>query len=110
MEMGQLRKWSLKHLAHRAGGEPGLGIAAIALTSITAFSFLHPHPVVLPMLSAILVVVALGMAAFIAWRHRDEPASLPDRMLLAGLIIFFGFIAGILADADAMVQSLQAAR
>lgn len=88
--------------------EPGLGVAAVALTSVTAFALLHPHPLVLPLLSIILVTAALGLSGIVYLRHRGAPGSIVDRLHLAGLMIFFGFAAAMLGDPDPAVKSLDA--
>lgn len=83
-----------------------LKFGAVALSLVTFVAMLHPSPLVLPFLSAILVTASIGIASAIAWRHRAEPQTFPDRMALPGLLVFFGFAAAIICDPDQVVQAL----
>lgn len=109
MDTSNVRTNALKDTAD-GQGEPGLAIAAIALSCVTAVALLHPHPLVLPLLSVILVMASLGLSAFVAFQHRHESGSLIDRLHLAGLIMFFGFAAAMMGDPDPAVKSLEALR
>ena len=103
------------HATTGSDGDQSLLIAGGVMAFVTAAALLHPHPLALPLLSAVLVLVAFALAASaLAWRYfhkgKDVPAR-PDHMSglidLSGLIVFFGFAAAILCDPNAAVQSLQ---
>lgn len=108
MEYGHTRLETLDDARQGSQNDPGLSIAAIALTSILAFAWLHPHPLVLPLLSIILVAAALAVSGVIWLRNRTASGSLVEKLHLAGLILFFGFAAAIMGDPDPAVKSLEA--
>ena len=110
MKTGELHYRTTKPKTNGLDSDPGIAIAAVALTFVTAIAWLHSHPLVLPMLSVILVTASIVMAGFAAWRHRGTTTPLSDRLHLAGLIIFFGFVAAIIGDPDPAVKSLDAMR
>lgn len=87
---------------------PDLSIATIALTSILAFGWFHPHPLVLPLLSIILVAAAFAVSGCIWLRERTSAGSLSEKLHLPALILFFGFAAAIIGDPDPAVKSLEA--
>lgn len=107
MKSGELRYETLNDRSHGSEEEPGIGIAAVALTFVTATAWLHSHPLVLPLLSILLVGAAIVIAAFVAWRDRRLATPRSDRFHLAGLVIFFGFAAAIMGDPDPAVRSLE---
>ncbi len=78
----------------------------MALAFANCAALLHPNPLVLAALGAVLVVGGFAMAAVIAIRRRGDRARLPDRMLLPALIVFFGFVAAVLSDVDRVMQGL----
>lgn len=110
MEFGHSRIETLEDVRQGSQNDPGLSIAAIALTSILAFAWLHPHPLVLPLLSIILVAASLVVAGVIWLRNRGKQGSIIEKLHLAGLILFFGFAAAIMGDPDPAVKSLDALR
>ncbi len=88
-----------------AGGS--LPITAWVLALVTVMALLLPDPLVVMLLSTVLVLAGFLAAGYVALKHRNSAAPLADRMLLPGLIVFFGFAASILGDPDAAVMSLQ---
>lgn len=110
MDTGHLRYDDVNGASRGSEGEPGIGVAAIALCAVTFAAWVNSNPLVLPLLSVILVVAALVVAAVVAWRHRGSGRGLIGRMHLAGLIMFFGFAASIMGDPDLAVKSLDALR
>jgi hypothetical protein len=90
--------------------EPGIGIAAVALSCVTAIAWLHSHPLVLPLLSVILVSASLLMAGAVVLRRRGTAMPLVERLHLAGLVMFFGFAAAIMGDPDLAVKALDGQR
>ena len=111
MSFGRVPTNSLPKFLTSSDGGPTLAIAGTALAIVLFAAWLHPHPIVLPLLSIILVLAALVVAAFIAvQRHlagegmRGTP--LLERMLLPGLLMFCGFAAAMMGDPDLAVQSL----
>lgn len=110
MELGQSRLNTLDDVRQGSQNDPGLSIAAIALTSILAFAWLHPHPLVLPLLSIILVAASLAASAVIWLRNRGAAGSIVEKLHLPGLILFFGFAAAIMGDPDPAVKSLESLR
>ncbi|MDX2157569.1 MAG: hypothetical protein SFW09_13780 [Hyphomicrobiaceae bacterium] len=81
-------------------------MAVLAVVSLVALA--HPNPLVLPILSAILVIGALVVyfVRRLAARRRGIPAG--DGMLLPALMLFFGFAAAIFSDSERVAQSLAA--
>ncbi len=110
MKAGELRYEASKHKTNGLDSDPGIAIAAVALTFVTAVAWLHSHPLVLPLLSIILVTASVAMAGVVAWRHRGSSTPLTNRLHLAGLVIFFGFVAAIIGDPDPAVKSIDALR
>ena len=112
---------SNSHLGRRSDvttgsdGHQNLLIVGGVLTLVTAAALLHPHPLALPLLSAVLVVPGLALAGFAwAWRFFHKGKGVPARpgqmsglIDLSALMVFFGFAAAILGDPDAAVHSLQ---
>lgn len=110
MKIGELSYETAKHKTNGLDSDPGIAIAAVALTFVTAIAWLHSHPLVLPLLSIILVTASVVMAASTAWQYRGSSAPLTDRLHLAGLVVFFGFIAAIIGDPDPAVKTIDAMR
>lgn len=108
MTFEQFRSWG-DHTASSDGG-PSMGITATALIGVTALALMHPHPLVLPLLSILLVTGGMIAAAIQTMRYRNTAASLIDKLKVPGLILFFGFAAAMLGDPDPAVQSLQKLR
>lgn len=110
MSGSNIRLGSLRDKAHGSDGEHGLGIAAVTLACITLVAYSHPHPIVLPLLSIILVIASLCVAAWVALRNRHSRVDIIERLHLAGLILFFGFAAAIMGDPDLAVKSIEDTR
>lgn len=108
MNAGQARHNVIERSISEVGSEPSIGIATIALGLVTAVAVLHPDPLVLPVLSILLVVASLLTAAFTSLRHRASSGPILERLHLAGLILFFGFAASMLADLDLALGALEA--
>jgi hypothetical protein len=88
-------------------GDGNLHIAMIALALVTLVAFLHPHPLVLPLLSAILIgasAVMAGATWFMGRRQAVKPVA--DAYFVPGLLVFFSFAAAILSDPDEVVKAL----
>ena len=88
------------------GDGPGVGLPIIVLTIVTLGALLHPHPMVLGVLAAILVGSGFAMAGIVLVRNRwklDDPG---ERMIVPGLLVFFGFVAATLCDIDRATQTL----
>ena len=110
MDLGHTRLDTMEDAGQGSQNDPGLSIAAITLTSILAFAWVHPHPLVLPLLSIILVAASLTLSGVIWLRNRAATGSIVEKLHLAGLILFFGFAAAIMGDPDPAVKSLDAVR
>ncbi len=106
MQLSRIRLGDHKETMLDPARGQGLGIAAIALGFVTLFALWHPNPLVLAVLSGLLVAAGFVLAGVVALRHRHDPGSIGDRMLLPALIVFFGFAASIFCDADAAAQAL----
>lgn len=65
----------------------------------------HAQPLALPLLSAALTIIGFAWAAIIMLGRSET--SLPDRLVWPSLILFFGFAAAMLSDADQLVAHLQ---
>ena len=89
-----------------SGGGPGLIAPAAVLVAATLGALLHPHPLVLGVLAAILVVGGFMIAGAAYLTQRRRTSADRDGYLLPGLMIFGGFVAAALCDADRAVQSL----
>ncbi len=110
MKTGELQYRARETKANGFDSDPGIAIAAVALTFVTAIAWLHSHPLVLPLLSIILVTASVVMAGVVSWRHRGTATPITERLHLAGLVIFFGFVAAIIGDPDPAVKSIDAVR
>lgn len=88
------------------GDGPGVGLPIIVLTIVTLGALLHPHPMVLGVLAAILVVSGFTMAGVVVARNRLQLDDPGERMLVPGLLVFFGFVAATLCDIDRATQTL----
>jgi hypothetical protein len=84
-------------------------IAVVGLISclMVIDALTHSQPLVLPLISAALTVVGFSWAAVITLRRSRREQPLPDRLLWPSLILFFGFAAAMLSDADQLVRHLQ---
>jgi hypothetical protein len=80
----------------------GLMSCLMAIDALT-----HSRPLVLPLISAALTLVGFTWAAFITLRRGQHETPLPDRLIWPSLILFFGFAAAMLSDADQLVAHLQ---
>jgi hypothetical protein len=107
-EVYEMRKFSTQ-------GGPSLFIAGTVLALVLFVAWLHPHALVLPLLSIIITTAGFSGAAAI-WLSAQRTAakarrtSLEDRLLTPGLIVFAGFAAAIMGDPDLALQSLQQPR
>jgi len=86
-----------------AGGPLHPGIAVLG--AVTLAGLAHPNPLVLPLVSAVLVVAGSILASFVALRNRSRSNS-ADAMEAPALMVFFGFVAAIMCDVERAVQSL----
>ena len=106
MQIGQSRLHP-RLLQTSSDGDPSIGIAAAVLAVVTLFAVAHPHPLVLPLLSVILVVAGFIAAGWVWYRSRGAEGDRLARLSTPGVILFFGFAAAMLGDPDPAVQSLQ---
>ena len=106
----QTRIDTWREFSTSSDGGPSLGIAGTVLALVTFIALLHPHPLVLPLLSVILTVSGFVFAGIVAWRNRGSALPVLDKLHLPALIIFFGFAAAMLGDVDPAIQSIQKAR
>lgn len=82
-------------------------LAPVAVLSAAMFgALLHPHPLVIGVLSAILVVAGFLAAAVVLARGKWQLSAAGDRLVLPGLLLMFGFLAAALCDADRAAQHL----
>jgi uncharacterized membrane protein YkvI len=86
-----------------------LSIAVVGLMSclMAIDALTHSQPLVLPLISAALTVVGFTWSAFITLRRSEQETPLPDRLIWPALILFFGFAAAMLSDADQLVTHFQ---
>jgi hypothetical protein len=86
-----------------------VSIAVVGLVSclMVIDALTHSQPLVLPLISAVLTVVGFTWAAIITLRHGRQDTPLPNRMIWPSLMLFFGFAAAMLSDADQLVKYLQ---
>lgn len=89
-----------------SGNGPGFIAPSVVLGVVTLGALVHPNPLVLGVLGALLVVAGFVMAGLIMLRHRRQSQAMADRLQLPGLLLFFGFLAAALCDADRAVQNL----
>ena len=89
-----------------ASGGPGLFIPAIVLAVANLAALVHPHPMVPAVLSAVLVVAGFAMAAMVIARKGWSRAARDDALLLPAVVLFSGFAAAILCDADRAVATM----
>jgi uncharacterized membrane protein YkvI len=84
-------------------------IAVVGLISclMVIDALTHAQPLVLPLMSAVLTVIGFTWAAIITLRRSRLETPLPDRLVWPSLILFFGFAAAMLSDADQLVRHLQ---
>jgi hypothetical protein len=80
----------------------GLISCLMALDAVT-----HAQPFVLPILSVALTTIGFTWAAITALRQRGRGVSLQDNMTGPGLVVFFGFAAAMLSDADQIVKHMK---
>lgn len=85
---------------------PSLVIPAIVLSIANIAALVHPHPLVPAALSAVLVTAGFVMATVVILRHGWARASKDDALLLPAVVLFAGFVAATLCDADRAVQTL----
>jgi hypothetical protein len=92
--------------------EPPVVAAAIAASGAVGFGglvWLLPPPLILPAVSASLLVLACGLAV-VAWmRPRVHPARL-SYWDIAGAITFIGIAAALLSEPDQALPLLESAR
>lgn len=91
------------------GTDISVMIASGALAMVTVYALTHPHPIILPLLSVVLVVGGFAAMALQALLHRGT-ADVLGRLKVPGIVVFFGFAAAMLGDPDPAVQSLQQVR
>lgn len=108
MTFEQFRSWGDRTTS--SDGGPSMGMTATALIGVTTLALMHPHPLVLPLLSILLVTAGMIGAGIQAMRYRNTAVPLVDKLKVPGLILFFGFAAAMLGDPDPAVQSLQRLR
>ena len=89
-----------------ASGGPGLFLPAVVLAVANVAAGVHPHPVVPAVLSAVLVVAGFIMATVVIVRKGWAGAAANDALLLPTIVLFSGFAAAILCDADRAVATL----
>ncbi len=86
-----------------------LSLAAVALLSalLVLDALTHAQPLVLPILSAILTIIGFGWAAVAALQRRKPGVSLEEKEMGPAFVVFLGFAAAILSDADQLATYLQ---
>lgn len=89
-----------------SGNGPGFIAPSVVLAVVMLGALVHPNPLVLGVLGALLVVAGFVMAGANMLLHRRQPERLGDRLQLPALLLFFGFVAAALCDADRAVQGL----
>lgn len=85
---------------------PSLLVPSVVLAIANIGALVHPHPLVPAVLSAVLVIAGFVMAAVVVQRKGWAKASKGDGLLLPAVVLFAGFVAAILCDADRAVQML----
>jgi hypothetical protein len=113
MSFGNADTFEVRKLSTQGG--PSLYIGGTVLAFVLFAAWLHPHPLVLPLLSIILTTAGFCSAAAVWLSARSKGASegaakLEERLLAPGLIVFAGFAAAIMGDPDLALQSLQQPR
>ncbi len=89
-----------------ASGGPSLLVPAIVLVVANLAALVHPHPIVPAVLSAVLVVAGFVMATLVVVRKGWARASAGDGLMLPAVVLFSGFVAAILCDADRAVETM----
>jgi hypothetical protein len=89
-----------------ANGGPGLIVPGVVLSIANLAALAHPHPLVPAVLSAVLVVAGFVMAAVVLLRKGWAKGSADNGLLLPALVLFSGFAAAILCDADRATATL----
>lgn len=107
--MGHGQSGSFGNQDGKQGTDIPVMIASGALAMITVYALTHPHPIVLPLLSVVLVVGGFAAMGLQALFHRGT-ADVLGRLKVPGIVVFFGFAAAMLGDPDPAVQSLQQVR
>jgi hypothetical protein len=87
-------------------------MASIAIVSLVSCLVLidaltHSQPLILPLTSAALTIIGFTWAAILTLRHSRHENPLSDRLTWPSLMLFLGFAAAMLSDADRLVQYLQ---
>jgi hypothetical protein len=92
---------------HRQPFTSLLSLSAVALLTglLVIDALTHSKPLILPILSAALTVGGFAWAAVAALRHRERP--LEERETGPALVVFLGFAAAMLSDADQLATYLQ---
>ena len=81
-------------------------IAGLTVALIAASEFAHLPPLVLPVVSASLVLAGFLTAAWVAFASKGRNEPVADRFAIPGLLLFFGFAAAMMADLDRVTQIL----
>ena len=84
-------------------------MAAVALTAL-ALWFLSgsmPAPLVLPVVSTLLLIAAIALAALAWWRPTLDPRQ-PDYWDVSGALTMAGIGAALLSEPDAVLPLLEA--
>ena len=80
---------------------------AVLLSGALAAASFAPHPIVLPIVSVLLMLLA-GCAAFYAWaRSEGHPAEEFTRWDQAGILAFAGFVAALTGDSAEVMQFME---
>jgi hypothetical protein len=82
-------------------------LVAVGLVSslLVIDALTHAQPLAMPILSAALTVLGFAWAAVAALRRRDVP--LEEKETGPALLVFLGFAAAMLCDADQLATYLQ---
>src|SRR5262245_49740181 len=80
---------------------------AILVAGALAAASFAPHPIVLPLVSVVLMVLA-GCAAGYAWvRSEGQPRGEFTRYDQAGILAFAGFVAALTGDSAEVLQFIE---
>lgn len=96
----------LKRSATNWGGDPSFSVGIVVLSAVLFLGWLHPSPLLLPVLSIALVLIGLAYATVVALIPASKAIRL-ERLQRPALILFFGFAAAMVGDPDPAIQSLQ---
>jgi hypothetical protein len=83
-------------------------LAALIVGLFALDGLTHDLPLVLPALSVVLTLAGIVWATGLALAGRGSGQQLTDRLAGPALVLFFGFAAATLSDADKLVPYLTA--